>query len=242
MTDETTRPKDSDASAHDVETEAGSEEAKPSSDKAEGSDVLGFLNRTLKREFASEEEAVKSLTELNGRVGDRSLADLRKKAETADNFDALVEGYAEEQEMSVEDAREELLSLAQGAKKKTSSSRSDADSGESKRLAEVEIRLDLADLLVTFPEAKLVLEDLKDLAKARGVSLQEAYRSSKGLQAAARSMASSSDKDNKGTVTHPSGRIGATPSSRKVQEAVDSYKKERSNDTADKMVKAALGL
>jgi CHASE3 domain sensor protein len=241
MNDETTQPKDSDASALDVEAEAGSEEAKTYSDKADGTDVLGFLSRTLKRDFASLEEAGKSLTELNSRVGDRAIAETRKKAELAGTFDALVEGYAEEQGKSVTDAREELLALAQSKKKSSSNTGANAQP-ESKRLAELELRLDLADLLVTNPEAKHVVDELKDIASVKGVSLQEAFRSSKAIQAAAKALSSSGDKNTKGTVTHPSSRTGVAQPNRKTQESVDAYKKERTHENADRMVRNALGL
>lgn len=234
------RPAGTDPSAMDVMAEGGQAEASANSEQAgETKPTLEFLSRTLGREFSSLEEAEKSLANLNSLVGDRSIAELRSKAELASNFEGLVQGYAAENGMAYEDARAELMSLAGS----DGGSGSQASQHSQDDVAAIKQRLDRQDLLEAHPEAQSVYDDVIDLANARGLTLLEAYESSAAIQTAAKQLASSRDRNARGTVLPTSQRIPGVDPNQKVREAVQDYRNNRrSGEAADTLVATALGL
>lgn len=235
-----TRPGATDAHATDVAAGAGGAEAKQAQTTATADPVLEFAHKATGRKFGSVDEAQKAISNLNSMVGDRTLAETRKKAERGERFDRVVEGYAKAHGLSFEAAQTELDSLAE-AKQEARAAQTD-DSDVKKELGTVKERLDVADLLTSHPEAKHVLDDLKSLAKAKGVSIQEAYEASTVLQTAAKSMAQSSDKDNGGSTTmSPSRKLQSTQTNQRVAEAKERFEKSRTSDNADALVEAALG-
>ena len=147
--------------------EAGKTEGKVDAPKED--EVLATLNQTLKRNFTSRDEALKSLANLNAMVGDNAIAQLREKAKDADNFQTFVEAYAKESGKDFSAARTELLEELNGFKTSNPKTEAPTQRSESDPLAEqvknLTMKLQEKELLEAYPEAKNVLKELKDLSK-----------------------------------------------------------------------------
>ena len=245
MADDVNRPNATDPGASGAGASGGAAEVRPSGDKPNGSDpVLSFLKETTGRDFASIDEAKKSVQHLNSMVGDKSISEMKKRAELGETFEKVVKGYAKENGMSAEAARADLLALMEsedGGKNGDGKSTQQA-TPEAAKIAELEQRLDLADLLKAHPESANVLDDLRDLAKARGTTLQATYEASKLLQGAAKAAAASNSKDGLPSSVTPSNRLSATDRSRALEDAQSAFEKDRSEKNANALVAAALGL
>lgn len=213
----------------------GAPKAGAGSEAAKAAIELGQLSQVLGREFKDPEDAMKALKNLHSLVGDRTIADLRKKAETHDTFEALVNGYAKEEGIKPEEARKYLADLAQGSQP-PKDERVDA---LQKTVENLVLQNQEKDFLLEHPEAKSVLKELKALAAQGGQSLSEAYESSSLKSIVARA-AASEEREKMGSSLRPSNR-SAAPST-KLKDAMDRLKNDRSGDAQDKAVAAALGM
>ncbi len=215
-------------------TGAGGTEAGKGSEAAKAAIELERLSDVLGRKFADPEDALKALKHLNSLVGDRTIADLRKKAESHDTFEALVAGYAKEEGMKPDEARKFLAGLAE-----ESGPRKDERVDElQKTVQNLVMQNQEKDFIAEHPEAKSVLKELKALAAQSGQSLSEAYESS-ALKTLAAKAAVSEERERMGTSLRPSGRTGVPNS--KINDALNRLKSDRSGDALDAAVKAYLG-
>jgi hypothetical protein len=159
-----------------VQTEGG-KDGKPD-------EVLALLNETLKREFKTREEALKSVDNLHRMVGDQAVAELREKAKDADLFSKVVSRYAKDEGVSNEDARKAILEITmdtQPEEKKSEAApeKVQTSSATEARLEQALVKLQERDLLEAYPEAKLVLADLKALRSiSPAKELKEIYEGS----------------------------------------------------------------
>jgi hypothetical protein len=239
MSDQLNKPTTTDAGTNGAAAPAGGTDVGKGTDRQDGdSAVLTFLKEATGREFSSKEEALKSVKNLNSMVGDQSIADLRKKADLGSKFEKLVSGYAKTQGLEPDEARADLMALIEG----DGGGEADARVAEAmSSVSKIEQRLDLADLLAANPEAKHVIDDVKDLAKARGISFQEAYGGSKALQSAAKQLAASMTKDGgQPSSSNPSGRLAANTQGKDYQSALEAFEKNRTGGNAEALVAAAL--
>jgi len=167
----------------DAEKQAVVEAAAKASQKDGGAtdEVLSVLNQVLKREFKTRDEAVKSLDNLNRMVGDNAIAELRKRAQDSDNFEAIVSAYAENENLTKQQAREDLLKEIQKTSTKTEvpSSEKNMDNAVLQEVKSLKMKLQEKELLEIYPEAKSILKELKDLSQIySGKELKEIYETS----------------------------------------------------------------
>lgn len=214
---------------------AGNSEAGAGSEAAKAAIELAQLSQLLGREFKDPEDAMKTIKNLNGLVGDRTIADLRKKAETHDTFEKLVSGYAEEEGITADEARKFLADLAKGS----GPQQDERVDVMMDKMSKLELQLQEKDFLSDHPEAKSVLKELKVLAAATGQSLTEAYDSS-SLKDMLAKAAASEERGRMGNSVRPSAIPGAP--NNKVREALERLKTDRSGDSMDRAVATALGL
>lgn len=229
------QPKSPDAQETVDGSGAGGTEAGKGSEAAKVAIELERLSEALGRKITDPEEALKAVKNLHSLVGDRTIADLRKKAETHDTFEALVNGYAEEEGITPEEARKALSELAQGS----GPLKDERVDKVLEKMSAMEMQLQERDFLEAHPEAKGVLKELKALAAAGGTTLAEAYDSSSLKEVMAKAKASE-ERDRMGTSFRPSGKSGTANG--KVQAALERLKTDRSGDAQDNAVKAALGM
>lgn len=237
MSDPNNKPNSTDPGTNGAAAPGGGTDAGTAADRQNGANpVLAFLKETTGRDFSSIEEAAKSVKSLNAMVGDKSIAELRKKAGAADQLEKIVHGYAKSQGLEPEDARKDLLALIEQG------GQGSADPMILEKVSSVEQRLDLADLLAAHPEAKHVLDDVKDLAKARGVSFEKAYASSAALQSAAKATAASMTKEGgQPSSSKPSSHIAVNTQGKDYEAALATFKERRTESAAEDLVRAALG-
>lgn len=215
---------------------AGGTEAGKGSEAAKAAVELERLSEALGRKISDPDEALKAVKNLHSLVGDRTIADLRKKAETYETYEALVTGYAKEEGMTPDEARKALAELARGS----APQKDERVDKVLEEMSSLKLQLQEKDFLADHPEAKSVLKELKALSSATGQSLSEAYESS-ALKTLAAKAAASEEREKMGTSLRPSGRSGLPPSD-KVKSALERLKTDRSGDAQDNAVKAALGL
>lgn len=205
-------------------------------------DVLAFLKETTGRDFPNIDEAAKSVKSLNAMVGDQAVAELRKSADLGKTFDKALKAYAKQQGVSEEEAKSDFLALVKGDENGSGADPA-ADVSELKKdVGSVKERLDQADLIAAHPEASHVLGDVKDLAKARGLSLEEAYKSSAALQAAAKGIAATKAKEARPSSPGPSGRLAPNMNGKDFESALSAFKEKRTGANAEALVATALGL
>ncbi len=228
------QPNTPDAQASVDAAGAGGTEAVQASEAAKTAIALDKLSEALGRKITDPEEAIKAVKNLHSLVGDRTIADLRKKAESHETFEQLVEGYAKEEGLKPEEARKYLSDLAKGS----APLRDERVDKVLDEVSSLKMQLQEKDFLADHPEAKSVLKELKALAAAGGQSLSEAYESS-ALKAMATRAAASEEREKMGSSLRPSGRTGVP--SGKLKEAMERIKTDRSGDALDAAVKAALG-
>ncbi len=214
---------------------AGAPKAGAGSEAAKAAIELAQLSQVLGREFKDPEDAMKALKNLHSLVGDRTIADLRKRAETHDTYEALVNGYAKEEGIKPEEARKHFAELAQGS----APPKDERVDALQKTVENLVLQNQEKDFLLEHPEAKSVLKELKALAAQGGQSLSEAYESSSLKTIVARA-AASEEREKMGSSLRPSHKAG-TPST-KVKDAMDRLKSDQSGDAKDKAVAAALGM
>lgn len=233
--DNDSQPKAPDAQAGaSADAGAGGAEANQQSEAAKAAVDLKKLSEALGREVKDVDDALKAVKNLHGMVGDRTIADLRKKAEAHDTLENLVRGYAEEEGLELEEARKQLSQLA-----KSKVSKDERVDGVLKEISDLKLQLQEKDFLDSHPEAKALVKELKTMAQATGQSLADVYESS-SLKELATKAAASGERDNKGTSVRPQGR--QMPQSDRAKEALERLKHDRSGDAQDNYVKAVLGL
>lgn len=213
-------------------------------------EVLTFLKDTFKREFVSREDAAKSLVNLNQMVGDQAIAELREKAKEGDNFSAVVKAYAEQEKVSLADARKSLLEDITTMSTPTHQSNPvqqtapRQDDLVSKLVAEVEslkFQTQERDLLVSNPEAAKVLNELRGLAKVQGKSLKEAYDGSALKDLATKADAyDKKETESKSTSVDSNSRQGYDLKG--DADLIDRVKKSGSEVDSVALVSKALGL
>lgn len=228
------QPNTPDAQASVDAAGAGGTEAVQASEAAKTAIALDKLSEALGRKITDPEEAIKAVKNLHSLVGDRTIADLRKKAESHETFEQLVEGYAKEEGLKPEEARKYLSDLAKGS----APLRDERVDKVLDEVSSLKMQLQEKDFIADHPEAKSVLKELKALAAAGGQSLSEAYESS-ALKTMATRAAASEEREKMGSSLRPSGRTGVP--SGKLKEAMERIKTDRSGDALDAAVKAALG-
>lgn len=229
------QPGSPDAKATVDDAVAGGKEANRESEAAKAAVELKQLGEALGREFKDTDDAMKALKNLHSLVGDRSIADLRKKAESHDLFESIVSGYAEEEGLDLEEARKQLRDLAKGQSRK-GDERIDV---VLKEVSELRLQLQEKNFLDEHPEAKSVLKELKTIASSTGQSLSDVYQSSSLRELAVKAVAAE-EKEKTGTMMRPSARQ-VPPSA--VKEALDRFKANpTSSEAKDAYVKAAMGL
>jgi len=216
-------------------TGAGGTEAGQGSEAAKSAIELERLSEALGRKFSTVDEALKTVTNLNGLVGDRSIQDLRKKAEAHDTFEALVEGYAKEEGLSQNEARKFLSDLAKGS----APQKDERVDSIAREVSDLKMTIQESAFLKDNPEASRVIKELKTLASATGQTLAEAYASS-SLRDLAVKAAASEERAQMGTGLRPSSRTGVPND--KVRAAVERLKSDSSGDAQDNYVKEVLGL
>lgn len=214
----------------------GNQKAGGGSEAAKAAIELEKMSEILGRKFENADDAVKALKHLQSLVGDRTVADLRKKAETHDVFEKLVAGYAEEEGITPEEARKALTDMAKSSGTTGKDERVDA---VLQQMSELKLQLQEKDFLAEHPEAKSVLKELKALAASGGQTLAEAYESS-ALKTLAAKAAASEEREKMGTSFRPSAR-SAMPTA-KIKEALERLKTDRSGEAKDAAVAAAFGL
>lgn len=214
---------------------AGGKEAGKGSEAAKAAVELERLSEALGRKITDPDEAIKAVKNLHGMVGDRTIADLRKKAEAHETLEALIEGYAQEEGIKPEEARKALSDMARNSKPP----KDERVDTVLKEMSDLKLQLQEKDFLSEHPEAKSVMKELKALAAQSGQSLAEAYESS-ALKNLAAKAAASEEREKMGSSFRPSNRHGAP--SDKVKNALERLKNDRSGDAQDNAVKAALGM
>lgn len=229
------QPNSPDAQASVDAAGAGGTEAGKGSEAAKVAIELDRLSEALGRKISDPEEALKAVKNLHSLVGDRSIADLRKKAEAHDTFEALVTGYAKEEGIGQEEARKHLADLARDSAPR----KDDRVDAVLKEMSELKVQLQEKDFITEHPEAKSVLKELKALAAQTGQTIAEAYESS-SLKGIVTKAVASDEREKTGTSLRPSNRSGM-PSDR-VKKALENLKTDHSSDAQDRAVKAALGL
>jgi len=127
----------------------------------------------LKEIFGQEitlEEAKKKVGGLKSLVGDQKVAEYRQKAEAYDDLlnkinsgDSYVEKYARDNNVTTEEAASEIGAIRRSFEE---------SQVENTRLNRLEEKL----FLTEHPEAKPYLDDISVMAKAKGVSLDEALK------------------------------------------------------------------
>ena len=213
---------------------AGGTEAGKGSEAAKSAVELERLSEALGRKVSDPEDALKAVKNLHSLVGDRTIADLRKKAESHDTYEALVTAFAKDEGITPEESRKRLDGMAKSSAPQKDE-RVDALQETVKNLV---LQNQEKDFLLEHPEAKSVLKELRAIAAAGGQTLSEAYESSslKGIVARA---SASEEREKMGSSFRPSGRSGVPNG--KVSAAIERLKTDRSGDALDAAVKAALG-
>ena len=229
------QPKSPDAEASVDAAAAGGTEAVQASEAAKSAIALDKLSEALGRKITDPEEALKAVKNLHSLVGDRTIADLRKKAETHETYEQLVTGYAKEEGITPDEARKALGELARNA----APPRDERVEKVLDEMSALKMQLQEKDFIADHPEAKSVLKELKALAAAGGQTLSEAYESS-SLKDIVAKAAASEEREKSGTSLRPSNRAGVA--SDKVKNALERLKTDRSGDAQDRAVKAALGM
>lgn len=225
-----------DAQAPVDDAGAGNTEAGKVSEAEKAAIELERLGEALGgRKFKDAEDALKTIKNMNGLVGDRTISELRKKAETHDTFEALVKGYAEDQSLTPEAARKALMDLAKGS----SPQKDERVDAVLQQVSELKLQLQEKDFLAEHPEAKGVMKELKALAAQTGQTISDAYESSSLKNIVARASASE-EREKTGTSLNPSRRTGVPTG--KVKEAIERLKTDRSGEAMDRAVAATLGL
>lgn len=214
--------------------------AKQEASQKDGKDeVLAVLNESLKRDFKTRDEALKSLDNLNRMVGDNAIADLRKKAADSDNFDRVVRAYAEMQGLEYAEARAEILKDVSEKKKEERSERTETSTSSSleSEVKNLRLKIQEKELLEFYPEAKTVLKELKDLAQIySGKELKEIYESSALKDMAGKAMALEKEKMEKESTAVKTSPRQANLQEEKFKSLVDSVKKRGFDDDKEKLV------
>jgi len=177
-----THPTDSDGSSEGNEVNAMVENSSDSSgngaDAKPQASELKIIEKATGRRFESIDEAEKYLKNLNGLVGDYSIAKQRERAEL---FDATVSTIAHDQGISEEDARKYIEDSVKPQRKQLipkASQRKEQDVQISSRESELQSRLEEVErktFLQETPEAKKYMDKVDKYAKAYGLPLQAAF-------------------------------------------------------------------
>lgn len=208
--------------------------------QAQGSDTLAFLSKTLNREFKDLDDATKSLENLKSMVGDQAIAQLREKAQDADHFNKLVSAYAKEQGVDTRDARRDILAELSSGETTQTKVEPRADDGVREELRKLQLKFEEKELLEAHPEAKTVLDSVRDLARASGKSLSEAYE--KGLKdVVSKASAYEKEKGTSSTTAASNSRQGTAPELDRT--LIDRVKSGRASDVdKNELVSKFLGL
>lgn len=225
-----------------VNTEGGTKAEAPKDE------VLSFLKESLKREFATRDEALKSLDNLNKMVGDQAINDLREKAKEADNFSAVVKAYAKESGMNLADARADLLKdIANMSTQSTQTTETKTETNsidQSAVMQEVQalkMKLEEKELLEINPEAKAVLQELRGFAKGTGKSLADAYAGSALKDLATKALAfEKKETEQKSTSVNSTSRQGFD--AKEHESLINNVKTTNTEVSKIRLVEKALGL
>lgn len=200
----------------DVQSQTGSDQdASTSADsltKAEIEQILG-------RSFENKTEALKTLEGMKSLVGDQAVADARKKADT---YNALVKSVAQQLNSSEEYAdlylQGKVPDADTGALVSGSTEHTEyKDPVARAQVLQLQEELQKERLLKKYPEAENVLGEVVDLAKARKISLLDAYEKSSLKNLA---QAATTSERGSSTVT-PTGRITTGQPKSKAQETFE---------------------
>lgn len=207
-------------------------------------EFLTMLNTTLKRNFTSRDEAVKSLDNLNRMVGDNALAELRKQAEDGKNFDAVVHAYAKNEGKTPEVARKELLDEIAGQKTQTPPAQTNSGSSgtdSDKRLRALELELQEERLLKTHPEAKNVLKEVKDLSNIYvGQTLTAIYEGSSLKDMATKAETYDKEKSTKSNTAVQSNTRQVSFADEDLKKAIDNMHKTGFDSDKQALVEAFI--
>lgn len=136
--------------------------------------TLEELNTLTNRTFGTKAEALKHIEGLNKLVGDQRIAESRKKADNYDalnrKYNTLVEAYANENSMTVDEATKEIGEYI-GSVKETET---DASSRVDKELASLKKEITLDRFLSKHPETKDFIDVIEAVADKKGISFEEA--------------------------------------------------------------------
>lgn len=161
---------------HDPDTSEGTEEGQEdvqsdnSPDDSPAVDpemeALKILSGITKREYKNLEDAQKHLDNLNKFVGDPNL---RTNAEL---WEATVKQYANEQNITPKEARNQLQSLVKGQKEAKENVSSEIPDEFKTKLSNLERKSFLSDN----PEAKPYIDKVQEYAEFKGMNLDEAWQ------------------------------------------------------------------
>ncbi len=169
--DHETNPAVSDAEALE-QADAGSEDVEAGVDSVLSIDDL---KKVTGREYATREEAIEHLKNLNSFVGDKEVAEARKAAKEYNEF---INRYADTNGLTPAEAKAQLLGSIEQAEERDED---DATASIKKELAAMKSELARKNFLEEYPEAKAHIKAIEAGAKGAGETLDEFYRSS-GLQ------------------------------------------------------------
>lgn len=155
----------------EVQVNAGSVPGQTDAKEQVDLKALEVINQTTGRNFTSFAEAQKHLQHLNSLVGDRTVAEQREKAAMADLF---LTAYAEEQNLSLDEAREQIKSLVGNKRTPKPMEQEPVSSVPQEVQAQLE-ELARFKFVSEHPDAKPYIEKVSAYAKATKTTLSSAY-------------------------------------------------------------------
>jgi len=182
-------------------------------DVNESGDVLSIIEEATGRRYPDINEAKRALKETFGYVG------------KAGNYEKLVKTIAEKLDLGDEKGVKEWLENIEEKPTKTQSSANP-----------VEEKVSELEFIIANPDLKPHLPFLKKLAKADGVSLEEA-KNSDIFQDYLKTKSSQNESPN--SIIESNRRVGFQDS---LKPLVEEYKKTNSEEVGQKLVEKALGL
>lgn len=192
---------------------------------------LGDLNIITGREYKTREDAMRHIKELNSLIGDDKIATDRKLAE---EYSKILGEYAANDGLSRDEARKELLANLNKERKEKPQEKDSEASRLSRKISNLEYRLEKEDFLRAYPKAEKLVSVIADGARATGVTLEEYYKSS-GLKDLV-----ISEEAEKNPTVNAKPRIQKT--SAKVSQLAKAAKESPTDDNKQALVEEYLGI
>lgn len=153
-----------------------------STDTDPNAEVLKFYEATFGRKFDSVEEAQKHGKNLNGLVGEQSLAKVRESAKL---YESLVGKFADEKSITVDEAKKFWADTLTAEAAKPVSQSQPKPAVEDKRVNDLDAQIQELkgenqkfSLLNKYPYAAEVQEEIAIVARQKGISQLQAFESS----------------------------------------------------------------